>query len=291
MNIDNPLVADGLVLAATLTTSGSNPLANNETGAVIAGLSTEEFAFTYSHTLPVPFRSKMGDTAQAITKYIHNKIAIGGNIKYMMGIAFAKVIEYDDSDSNLLGDLADYSDNEISHNWGLDLGIAYRPFPFLRFGMVARNVNSPSFDLPDLDLVNGQQITEIEIEPQVRFGVALLPIRNLTLALDIDATANEITTLPGFESRILSVGAEYAIPFGKKVDLALRLGGYNNVASDVESNWAMTGGIGLRLWQFVIDLSAGGSFEKEKIITDTDSYIELPTRMNAGLTLKWEKSL
>ena len=53
----------------------------------------------------------------------------------------------------------------------------------------------------------------------------------------------------------------------------------------------MTGGLGLRLWQFVLDLSAGGSFEKEKIRTGSDEFMNFPTRLNAGLTLKWEKSL
>ena len=259
----------------------------------MAGLSTQEFAFTYSHTIPVPFRSKMGDTLRAITKYVHNRVALGANAKYMMGITFAKAVRYDEGESggDLLGDLTDFGDHEISHRFGLDLGVSYRPVDWLLFGMVARNVNSPSFDLPDLGFANGQSIDEVTVEPQVRVGVAFLPLRHLTLAFDIDCTLNEMVTLPGFESRILSIGGEYEIPFGKSIGLALRVGGYNNVAPDVDADWAMTGGIRLRLWQFVLDASAGGSFEKEKIQTDSDSYIELPTRLNAGLTLKWEKSL
>ena len=293
IDVGNSAVANLLVLAASATGSGANSLADNNSGAVVAGLSTQEFAFTYSHTIPVPFQSKMGDTLRMITQYVHNRFALGANAKYMLGITFAKAVRYDagQSGGDLLGDLADFGDNELSHAFGLDLGVGYRPTRWLQFGMVARNVNSPTFDLPDLGFASGESIDEIEIKPQVRVGVALLPIRHLTLAFDIDATENEIATLPGFKSRIISVGGEYEIPFGKSVGLALRVGGYNNIAPEVEGDWAMTGGIGLRLWQFVLDASAGGSFEKERIQTDADSYIELPTRLNAGLTLKWEKSL
>jgi len=121
--------------------------------------------------------------------------------------------------------------------------------------------------------------------------LAVIPIKNLTLAFDIDATSNKVATLPGYSSQNVSIGAEYVIPFGKRVDLALRLGGYNNIATDYNQDWAMTGGLGLRLWGFHLDLAVGSSFERESIQTGTASTRSVPTRMNLGLGLKWEQSL
>jgi hypothetical protein len=134
-------------------------------------------------------------------------------------------------------------------------------------------------------------VTKVHLDPQVRLGMAVIPIKNLTLAFDIDATSNEIATLPGYSSQVVSLGAEYVIPFGKRVDLAIRLGGYNNIATDYNQTWAMTGGLGLRLWGFHLDLAAGSSFEKEDVQTGTTTTTSLPTRMNLGLGLKWEQSL
>jgi len=271
---------------------GGDAFQDNQTGAVVAGLSTQEFAFTYAHKVPMPFRSEMGDTMRGITDFIHNRISLGGNLKYMLGIGFAETIRYSDGEGGggVTSSFTGFKDPKISHNFGLDIGLSVRPVDWLQFGMVARNVNGPKFDIAPA-VFNGKRVTKVEVPAQVRMGIALLPINNLTLAFDFDATENKIVTLPGFKSRIISLGAEYAIPFGKNVDLALRLGGYSNVAGVVKKDWTMTGGLGLRLWQFVLDLSAGGSFETEKIRTGSNKFTDIPPRLNAGLTLKWEKSL
>jgi len=157
--------------------------------------------------------------------------------------------------------------------------------------MMARNVNSPSFDIEPFFTPDGRYFSSIEVESQVRMGMALIPVENLTLAFDFDATSNQIETLPGFESRYVSLGVEYVIPFSRHLDLALRLGGYNNVSDTVDSDWALTGGVGLRAGRFNPDLSAGGAFSDETIRTGSTSFDTFPTRLNVGLGLSWEKSL
>ena len=59
----------------------------------------------------------------------------------------------------------------------------------------------------------------------------------------------------------------------------------------VEDYRARTGGLGFRLWSAYLDLSGGATFNREDVQTDTNDFVSLPTRINLGLTLKWERSL
>ncbi len=276
-----------------LAAGGSGTFANNNSGVLTAGLSTQEFGISYSHTIPVPrYRLTSGITHE-ILSYVHEKFSVGVVPKYMLGVAFVRFFLYEDdaNASTIVSELSEFADPVLSSAFGLDIGASYRPTSWFQFGMMARNVNSPSFDVQPFTRPDGQYVSELSLEPQVRVGFALIPVKRLTLALDIDATSNDVATLPGYASQTLSVGAEYVIPFGKRVDLALRLGGYNNIATDFDQDWAMTGGLGLRLWGFHLDLSGGGSFENEDIQTGTTTTTSVPTRMNIGLGLKWEQSL
>jgi hypothetical protein len=265
---------------------------NNQTGAVLGGLSTQEIGFSYGLKLPVPFLHDMGRRAKRIFRPLHYRVAIGGTIKYMAGMTFKQAYRYDTdlSGADITKKIKDFGETRWTHTAGLDLAISLKPFDWLRFGMVARNVNSPEFDwVPTL--VNNQLIDKIVLEPQVRLGFAFIPIKNLTFAFDFDATENTVTTLPDFGSRMISLGAEYVIPMGKRVDLALRIGGYNNVSDTVDPDWAVTGGLGLRLWNFVLDASAGASLENEFVRTGEYTFTNLPTRFNVGVTLKWLQSI
>ena len=257
----------------TASANAANSLAVSNTGTLLGGISVQEFGISYAHTLPVPFFEPLDQ-----------KISAGVTLKYMLGVTWVRFVRYDDvtSGTALANELANLKDREVSHNFGLDLGLSYRPFEWLQFGMQARNVNSPSFD--------ARKVDDIELEPQVRMGAALLPLENLTLAFDFDATENKIITIPGFRSRLVSLGAEYAIPLGRHFDLALRLGTFGNTAAE-EANWAMSGGLGLRMGSFFLDLSGAGSFDKEAVQTDTNSFTNLPTRLGMGVNLKWEKSI
>lgn len=276
-----------------LAAGDGGTFSNNNSGVLTAGLSTQEFGISYSHTIPVPRYRLTSGLTHEILSYVHNKFSVGIVPKYMLGVAFVRYFLYDESTSTdtVLSQLAEFADPVLSSAFGLDIGVSWRPTSWFQFGVMSRNVNSPSFDIFPFYRPDGQYVSEVALQPQVRVGFALIPIKRLTLAFDVDATSNDIVTLPGYASQTLSIGAEYVIPFGKRVDLALRLGGYNNIATDFNQDWAMTGGLGLRLWGFHLDLSAGGSFEDELIQTDTATYTSVPTRLNIGLGLKWEQSL
>lgn len=278
-------------LATGLVDTASGALAGNETGALAAGLSVQEFAFSYAVKLPVPFlRKTTGTTRRILDTYVHEKFALSVVPKYMLGVSFIKFFPYNDATDagGVVTDLLNINNSEVSHAFGLDVGVAYRPTSWMQFGVMARNVNSPDFEV---SFVPQLGITSLTVDAQVRAGLALVPVRNLTLAFDVDLTENEIIALRNVRSRFVSLGAEYVIPFGRHVGLALRVGGYNNVSGTVNQDWAMTGGFGLRFGSFRIDASAAGSFADELIRTGTTTYDNFPTRLNAGLALSWEKSL
>ena len=90
----------------------------------------------------------------------------------------------------------------ISTTYGIDVGAIYRPSSWLRFGVVAKDLNQPEFDSPDG--------TKIKLGPQVRGGMAINPYSSLTLSADVDVTSNK-TLVPGVKSQVLSLGAEQTI--------------------------------------------------------------------------------
>jgi hypothetical protein len=107
----------------------------------------------------------------------------------------------------------------------------------------------------------------------------------------VDLTNNTITTIPGFESRLLSVGAEYKIGLTQNSELNLRLGSFGNLSVSDRSDWSLTGGLGIRIGSFVMDLSGGGEFSENLVRTGSTSYQNFPSGLNLGLGFKWEKSL
>ncbi|RMF86538.1 MAG: hypothetical protein D6739_02985, partial [Nitrospirae bacterium] len=111
-------------------------------------------------------------------------------------------------------------------------------------GVLARNVNSPSFDYPRL---SGIDRGAFVLDPQVRAGVAWLPWRALLLAADLDLTRNH-STLPQVTSRILSGGLEYT-PWSW---LALRLGLIHDLEQDATGYAA---GLGVRGDHLALDLA------------------------------------
>lgn len=269
----DPTTNDLIFDIANSVNDPANSYANNESGVLTAGISTQEFGISYGHTVPIPF-----------FKPLDNKISVGATLKYMMGITFVNTSTYQSGISNGgAGGFLDLSDTNISHNVGLDFALDARPYDWVRIGMIFRNVNGPKFDAGPLP--------DIELPAQVRMGTAIMPIDNFVLALDFDITENTLSTIPGFKSRVVALGSEYTIPMGKHVAMALRLGGYTDTTSETSDDWAITGGLGLKTWGFVLDLSAGSSLANESVQTGTNSFTNIPTLLNIGLGLKWEKSI
>ena len=138
----------------------------------------------------------------------------------------------------------------ISTAFGIDVGAIYRPSSWVRFAIVAKDINQPTFDTP-----GGE---EIKLGPQVRGGIAVNPYSSLTLTADVDATSNK-TFVPGIKSQILSLGAEQTI-FSEF--LSFRVGAFKNM-KDAGTPFTPTAGLGLRIFALRIDVGGGYDFREE----------------------------
>jgi len=138
----------------------------------------------------------------------------------------------------------------LSTAFGIDVGAIYRPSSWLRFGIVAKDINQPTFDTP-----GGE---ELKLGPQVRGGVAVNPYSSLTLTADVDATSNK-TFVPGVKSQVLSLGAEQTI-FSEF--LSFRLGAFKNM-KDAGTPFTPTAGLGLRIFALRVDVGGGYDFREE----------------------------
>jgi len=138
----------------------------------------------------------------------------------------------------------------LSTAFGIDVGAIYRPSSWLRFGLVAKDINQPTFDAPG----GG----ELKLGPQIRGGVAINPYSSLTLTADVDATSNK-TFVPGVKSQVLSLGAEQTI-FSEF--LSFRLGAFKNM-KDAGTPFTPTAGLGLRIFAFRADVGGGYDFREQ----------------------------
>ncbi len=234
-------------------------LSVNGSGAFVRGLVTQEVGIAYAH--PV-FDGRLG---------------IGGNVRYLRGIASSKFIRYDDikSGRDLVDELTDLSNTETSNQVSLDLGVLLRLNDRWRFGVVGRNLTSPSFDVS-----GGGDYT---LDPQGRVGVALKLAPGLVMAADVDITENETDALDGLKSQLLSVGTEYRLGLGES-QLALRAGAYTNLAGELRESMTVTAGIGFRIWRLQIDLAAAASPYFQEINVGGK---KLPSRLNLSGAIKW----
>lgn len=179
--------------------------------------------------------------------FLDKTFAIGVTGKVIQGAAYTGT-------ATINGDALTLSDNfgkaKLSTAFGVDAGAIYRPSSWLRFAVVAKDINQPEFDAPDG--------TKFKLNPQVRAGVAVNPYSSLTITADVDATSNR-TFIPGQKSQVLSVGAEQTI---LSEFLSLRVGALKNM-QDAASAVTPTAGFGLRFFAFRMDLGAGYDFREK----------------------------
>ena len=148
----------------------------------------------------------------------------------------------------------------ISTTYGIDIGAIYRPSSLIRFGIVAKDINTPTFD------ADGGG--EIKLDPQVRGGVAINPYSSLTLTADVDITSNK-TFVPGVKSQLLSLGLEQTI---LSEFLSFRIGTFKNM-QDASSPFIPTAGLGVRWFMFRADAGGGYDFrEKGALVSASISF-------------------
>ncbi len=174
--------------------------------------------------------------------------SIGVTGKIIQGVAYSGNAAIQGGNEINVSD--NFGKGTISTAFGIDVGAIYRPSSWLRFGLVAKDINQPTFD----DVGGG----ELKLGPQVRGGVAVNPYSSLTLTADVDATSNK-TFVPGVKSQVLSLGAEQTI-FSEF--LSFRLGAFKNM-KDAGTPFTPTAGLGLRLFAFRADVGGGYDFREQ----------------------------
>ncbi|HDR46336.1 MAG TPA: hypothetical protein ENN94_01395 [Geoalkalibacter subterraneus] len=239
---------DILAQVAEGSTSGTT-LDDNETSVLLSGFGLLEIPVSYGYALNPHW-------------------SVGTTVKFMLGRVYGtRIIVFDDDAEDLLTELED--GYEESANFGVDLSLMGR-YKYVQFALTGRNLNSPKFDgyNSTKELANGRtvkvDVPDVKLDPQVRAGVAFIPMPTLTLGVDMDLTKNE-TTFDGYDTQNISFGLEWHA----FRTLALRAGAYKNIAeSDID--WVYTAGIGLNLWAVRLDLAGAFSTEKEEF--DGDDY-------------------
>ncbi len=192
------------------------------------------------------------EVRQAAVSYAYafsdKMFSIGVTGKFLQGAAYSGSMALTGGTDVSITD--NFGRATTSTAFGIDVGAIYRPSSWLRFGLVAKDINQPTFN----DVGGG----ELKLGPQVRGGVAVNPYSSLTLTADVDATSNK-TFVPGVKSQVLSLGAEQTI-FSEF--LSFRLGAFKNM-KDAGTPFTPTAGLGLRLFAFRADVGGGYDFREQ----------------------------
>jgi len=216
-------------------TSG-NAYTNNQTRLNMEGGSFTELGVSYARSV--------------FTDNLH----VGLTGKIIQGkIGYYKVSALSDNASSIdaLKDYNKYSKTSVQP--GLDLGVLYqlptasRP----RFGLVVRNINSPSFDRTDQAKADGKS-DKYKLDGQARAGFAINPMNWWTLAADLDLSRNA-TSVSGYSSRQFALGTEINLVNHKLFNIPLRVGIMKNV--DKGSDVAYTAGTGINMLTFHVELA------------------------------------
>jgi hypothetical protein len=229
-NVSDIATSGGFVRTpATVTGAPGNQTVNGQFG--LNGLEARQAAISYAYA----FADRM--------------FSIGITGKYIQGAAYTSTTNISGA-SDDVKIFEDLGRAKITSALSIDLGAMYRPASWLRFGVVAKDINAPTFDAP-----NGEQF---KLDPQVRAGMAVNPYSSLTLSADVDVTSNKTLT-PGVKSQILSLGAEQTI---LSELLSFRVGAFKNM-QDAQTPFIPTAGFGLRLLALRIDIGGGYDFRDQ----------------------------
>ena len=245
------LIAPSLTTLAdgTFEASASNALDNKK--ITIRGIAVAEVPLSYGYAFD------LGEAGQ---------LGIGGSVKYLHAEATSMTKNAADSgSSNLAKDLTKHLKSKSTA--AVDLGVLYKPFTSTAIGLVAKNLNQPSFT------VEGDKVS---VDRQVRAGVSWDALSWLELTADIDVLKNT-TIVPGIKSQNVGGGAEFH-PFSC---LKLRAGGYKDLAS-ASTKGAVTGGLSLGIPWLFFDLDAAyglGSVKYNNKSYPTEAKVQFSTNI------------
>ena len=220
----------GSFLSTPLTVSSSATSVSISGAMAVRALEARQAVFSYAYA------------------FADKTFSIGFSAKVIQGAAYNGTQNLQGGQDIKLSDSLGKA--TISTTYGIDIGAIYRPSSWLRFGVVAKDINQPEFDAPDG--------TKIELGPQVRGGMAVNPYSSLTLSADVDLTSNK-TLVPGVKSQLLSLGAEQTI---LTEFLSFRVGAFKNM-QDPGTPFTPTAGLGMRIFAFRLDLGGGYDFREK----------------------------
>ncbi len=226
-NVSDVATSGAFVSSPLQVTTGAQTTITGQ--MALKGLEARQAAFSYAYA------------------FAEKTFAVGVTGKIIQGAAYNTVTDLQGGvNPNLIDNLGKAN---ISTSYGIDVGAMYRPSSWLRFGVVGKDLNQPTFDAPG----GGQY----KLTPQVRGGVAVNPWSTMTVTADMDITSNQ-TLVPGLKSQVLSLGMEQTL---LSEFLSFRLGTYKNV-QDAGSIFTPTAGLGIRIYSFRMDMAAGYDFDK-----------------------------
>lgn len=177
--------------------------------------------------------------------------AIGVTGKIIQGAAYTGTATIRSGEDLSLTE--DLGKAKLSTAFGIDVGALYRPASWLRLGIVAKDINQPTFDSTGAG--------EFKLSPQVRGGIAVNPWRTMTLTFDADITSNR-ALIPNTKSQVFSLGAEQTI---LSELLSLRIGALKNV-QDAASPITPTAGFGIRVFALRVDVGGGYDFRERGVL-------------------------
>ena len=229
LNVSDIATGGGFV-STPVTPTRIGPTVSLTGAMALLGLEVRQVAFSYAYA------------------FSDKTFSIGVTGKILQGAAFSGSTTLTGGTDVSITD--NFGKPTLSTAFGIDVGAIYRPSSWLRFGLVAKDINQPTFDAPG----GG----ELKLGPQIRGGIAINPYSSLTLTADVDATSNK-TFVPGVKSQVLSVGAEQTI-FSEF--MSFRLGAFKNM-KDAGTPFTPTAGLGLRIFAFRMDVGGGYDFREQ----------------------------
>lgn len=224
-----------------LANNTAGTIANNASKLILRGGHFTEIGLGYAHEIK------------------ETGLIVGGNLKGIIGkIGYYALPIVTEDPAN--GALTKFSNgSKTSFQPGVDLGVLWdiretvnlpmRP----KLGLVARNINCPTFSQPDTAKAAGER-SRYPLHSQVRAGAAISPFKFWHLAADMDLTEN-LTPIDGYKSRYMSLGTEVNIFNSSWINIPLRAGLQKNLSS-AGSGLAYTGGFGLNFLHVMVDIGA-----------------------------------
>ena len=285
---DSTEMANALINAALdngATTTQVEQMVKTVTGNIggAAGLINQAASATGSYdtneTLAMADAATFGEVALGYGAKVIPGLKLGANLKVIDGYTAQSGVMILSEDKKVK-DILDkaYDNKKSSVNLGVDVGALVNFSELLdkeiilnpQVGLTAKNLNNPKFDRPDVPtefvgtaIADHWNTDKYELKPQVRAGVAVNPIKDITVAADLDLTEND-TLLSDIDSRQLALGMEINLFNRPTFHIPLRVGYNKNLAESDMSDF-FTAGIGLNMMHFYIELAGAISNNTTKV--------------------------